>query len=633
MIKTESVPPLGSVSLNVKPQYGLKLEDYSVLENFQPLPVIGNPKIIRVIIYQNPIAATDPLAAVNVSQQGKRLTQKNNRVTTSVKESEMEVPLVDLYEGSLSRNQVETMIIKKLKFLNIHTQNPAAEAYQFWVRNICQRISSDNNGYYCAICGKFLSRYITARLVTHIQKQHTTEFPGYRCPKSGCILPNLLQFQKHQLLKTCQEKTPYVEVTCFDQEICKSSVRKPKPNQKAKVASVKLVSSSILKSLDSHFMSSDQDTRTESSFDELWRDLSSEFKEDQQIPENTRLVSLEETDAMFVKGSNDDHDIGNPSEILSSTSDSFHAEVMEKMICSDEADSQAFNWQEELDRMASLEEVDITAKSKEESKLDKWENRNLMVSMNTNSKASFEERNNQRDEENRKITTSLVEDEAIPVHDLNIPPNKKQKLLIYNADVCQPFNWQTEMDKRIKLKGKMYHCVECGFKTAGHTAMISHLETYHMRDMLGFKCPKCDSMCDTFLTFNEHMKLAHKVKLSLLKKDLEEEKLIEETSLSFINDSIEMLQTAGDEPFDWQEEVKKKFVRDGQDLNCSVCRFSSRWKKNMLIHIDKEHMENLLGYRCPDCDVLFQTFVKFNQHMNINHKMNMNLLQNGSLFV
>jgi len=625
IIKTESVPPPGSVSLNVKPQYGLKLQEYSVIENLLPLPVIGNPKITRVIIYKKPVGATDPLAAV---LQRKRLTPKSNRVTSPVNQSEMEVPHVDLDAGSLSRNQIETMIIGKLRFLNIDTQSPAAEAYQVWVRNICQAIKSGDHGYYCAICEKLANRSnITASFVTHIQKHHS-EFPGYRCPKSGCFLPDLLKFQKHQIMNSCQEKTPYVEVPSFDEDICKSFVRKPKPYQKSKVASVKLVSSNILKSLDSHFMSSDQDTRTESSFDELWKDLSTEFKEDQQIPKSARLVSMEETDAVLVTGTNVDN-IGNPSEILSSTSESVQAEVKDD--CSDEADSQAFNWQEELDRMANLEEMDITANSKEDSKLAKLENKNLPANMSMNTKARFVERNNQRDEENQKITASLGKDEAIPVHDLNTPPNKKQRLLTYNADVCQPFNWQTEMDKRIKKKGKRFQCNECGLKAQGHKAMISHLETYHLRDMLGFKCPKCDSMCDTFLTFNEHMKIKHKVKLSLLKKDVDEEKLNEETSFSFIKDSIEMLQSESDEPFDWQKEVKNMIVKDGEDLNCSVCRFSSQGKKNMLTHIEKEHMENLLGFRCHDCDILFPTFVNFNQHMNINHNVHMNLLKNGSL--
>ena len=149
-------------------------------------------------------------------------------------------------------------------------------------------------------------------------------------------------------------------------------------------------------------------------------------------------------------------------------------------------------------------------------------------------------------------------------------------------------------------------------------------------NMEGFKRTKCNLMCDSFMTFNEHMKIAHKVKLSLQKKDQEDE----ETSFSFINGCIEVLENK--ESFDWQEKVKN-IIAKGKILVCSDCLFESRdslgGQKAMISHIETEHMENLLGYRCPDCDHLFQAFVEFNQHMNISHNIHMNLLQNRSLFM
>ena len=192
------------------------------------------------------------------------------------------------------------------------------------------------------------------------------------------------------------------------------------------------------------------------------------------------------------------------------------------------------------------------------------------------------------------------------------------------------------MKRRIKLKGKKYLCIECGYKTPGHMAVINHLEKHHMKEMLGFKCPKCYLMCDTFLTFNEHMKIAHKEKLTLRTKDLEEEKLLKKNSFSFINDCIELLQEASDKPFDWQRTVKQMLAKGARgDLICSVCRFSARdslkGQKAMISHIETEHMRSLLGYRCPDCGELLQFFVAFNQHMNISHNVHINVLQNGLL--
>jgi uncharacterized C2H2 Zn-finger protein len=153
-----------------------------------------------------------------------------------------------------------------------------------------------------------------------------------------------------------------------------------------------------------------------------------------------------------------------------------------------------------------------------------------------------------------------------------------------------------------------------------------------------FKCPVCDSVCDTFFTFNEHMKIAHKVKLSLMKKNLEEEKLVEKNAFSFINSAIEVTQTSGGKgTFNWHEEVKRMTERVHKDLYCSLCSFSSSdslgGQKSMLTHIEIFHMEKVLGFRCPNCEVLYQTFVIFNQHMNISHTVHMNLLQNGSLFL
>ena len=126
------------------------------------------------------------------------------------------------------------------------------------------------------------------------------------------------------------------------------------------------------------------------------------------------------------------------------------------------------------------------------------------------------------------------------------------------------------------------------------------------------------------------MKIAHKVKMSLQKKDLEEEKLVEKNAFSFIDASIEVIQTSGKRTFNWQEEVKRITRRVHKYLYCSLCSFSSSdslgGQKSLLTHIETEHMGNLLGFRCPNCDILYKTFV-------ISHRVHMNLLQNGSLFL
>ena len=281
-----------------------------------------------------------------------------------------------------------------------------------------------------------------------------------------------------------------------------------------------------------------------STLDKLQRDPSNRIDEDQNsFPDKCKALSLQENNSIpemqKITDLEENPDI--PGVSLEDETKSKHHP--------DPAVSQPFNLQEELDKMASLDEI---------SKIGK------IIEMNI--PANFKERNN---------IVNLEESDLTPVEELNGQSNKKNRLMTSNTEESQPFDWQEEMNKRVKLKGKTYHCVECGFKARGNGAILNHLEIYHMKNIMGFKCPDCDSVCDTFLTFNEHMKIAHKVKMSLQKKDLEEEKLVEKNAFSFIDASIEVIQTSGKGTFNWQEEVKRITRRVHKYLYCSLCSFSS----------------------------------------------------------
>jgi len=357
-----------------------------------------------------------------------------------------------------------------------------------------------------------------------------------------------------------------------------------------------------------------------STLDKLQRDPPHRIDKDQNsFPENSKALSLQENsyipELQKIAGLEENPDTPAVSVDDSETRSKLHP---------DSSASQPFNLQEELDKMASLDEINQIAKMENE--------------MNIPDKLK-----------ERKNIVNCEDIGPTPVEDLNMQTNKTARLPSSDTNENQPFDWQAEMNTRVKLKGKTYGCVECGFKARGNGTMINHLEIYHMKNITGFKCPDCDSVCDTFLTFNEHMKIAHKVKLSLLQKDIEEKKeekkLVEKNALSFINASIEVLQTSRRRSFNWEEEVKRMTRRVSKDsrlvgisgLYCALCDFSSSdslgGQKSLLTHIETNHMENLLGFRCSKCDVLYQTFVIFNQHMNISHRVHLNLLQNGSLFL
>ena len=287
----------------------------------------------------------------------------------------------------------------------------------------------------------------------------------------------------------------YMEVPQLDMEVHESPVKEHKPRHPT---NTKEVFTNIIKSVDSPMMSSTSA--------ELWTDQSTKRNEDQKsITENSKTISLEENNSIPEHQSNDHDGTEAPSEILSSILNQFDEQKeIQKTTGSKESldkDDETldvpppFNWQEELDKMASMDEIKQIAMAEKE----------------MNSTADIEEINFLESSEGRNSLATLEESEAIPVDDLIVPANKKQKFVTSNSEGEQPFKWQEEMSERIKLKGKTYRCVECGFKSQGHMAIIKHLEIHHMKNIKGFKCPDCYLVCDTFLIFNEHMKIVHKV--------------------------------------------------------------------------------------------------------------------------
>jgi len=193
----------------------------------------------------------------------------------------------------------------------------------------------------------------------------------------------------------------------------------------------------------------------------------------------------------------------------------------------DSESNEPFDWLDELNKVATEEEVNQIARKEEmngkSEKVDDVESSS--IGNDHTSRTEFEEFNWKEELDKFATITEInkiieKEKEETKMFE-NIDDNrssKKQKLDITSQELSKPFNWDDEMTKRVTRKGKTYRCVGCGFKTPGHTSVVKHLETHHMKEIKVFKCPNCESMCDSFLTFNEHMKIAHGVKLSLLNK-------------------------------------------------------------------------------------------------------------------
>ena len=373
------------------------------------------------------------------------------------------------------------------------------------------------------------------------------------------------------------------EVFGLHMEVHESPHKQPEQFQKYKEMMLNIEESNMMiKSLNFHPAVSEAAAPTENFSDEL---LSDDKLED--TSENRKLVSLEEREP-------------------------YESEVVVP-----------FNWQEELDKIAPVEEMRKSVVKEKKKALHTLCTDKARKSVQAQAEKTYQ---------NNRLETKRPQ----PVEQSIEPANKKAKLATGDKDSREPFNWHEEMNKRVTARGKSYRCVECGSRGHGHTAVIKHLETFHMKNIKEFKCSNCENICDSFLNFNEHMKIVHKIKLSLLKKNVEEDKSNENNSFSVINESIE-LQNVGERPFHWREEVKRRALKEGKMLICSVCWFTSKdslkGQKALLTHIETEHMENLLGFRCQQCGELHKTFVSFNQHLNIVHNIHLNLLLNGSLFM
>ena len=642
--------PRSTTGLSDKLQFGIKMEKFEIVEAGLNLPVLGHPKIIKVNIFKDVREQDEtiiasylknmaPVHMVSQNSGGKvpqywiksifdslkqlgdgyscnicgvtylgavlkaeavshvqdhlafpgykcprsgcmkgnlldfqeHLQQGNCRSTTMKK-------VVEGTERKMST--IDAFVKSLLKNLHINTQT----AFQFWVTSICQGIKS-RNGIFCGFCGEFLGQSLAVSVISHIQ-DHLPEFPGYSCPRSGCIVKNILSLQKHLSKPICDKvlnKNLNLE-TRFENRKVRTFLN---GTQKTRRKSVKQMSTKILSSLNKHLIATD-DTFPEA----LLRSSTDDLKRATNMDENDPLsISVEEKTRTELESE----------------------------------DSTLFNWQEELDRMENMENDLDSMGSLDELDSREMRERGVEEMGNKIDNPGHLKRKRPLDADISSVDCSPDKPNKVTVP--NSPCHKKQKLIS-----CDPDNWVNEVRSRIPLKGKSFICIECGFKAnENHPKIaITHVEKFHMNMEEGFKCTKCDLVCDLFMTFNEHMKIAHKVKLSLQKKDEEDE----ETSFSFVNGCIELLED--DESFDWQEKVQNIFAKN-KDIICSVCMFKARdslgGQKAMVSHIEAAHMENLLGYRCPDCDNLFHAFVEFNQHMNITHNTHMNLLQNRSLFM
>ena len=195
----------------------------------------------------------------------------------------------------------------------------------------------------------------------------------------------------------------------------------------------------------------------------------------------------------------------------------------------------------------------------------------------------------------------------------------------------QIFNWHREMTKSVAITKNKIQCLKCKFYSSSSNSVVSHLESFHFKDLKDLKCPHCDVVCYSLINYNNHVRMKHRVKLtlSLNKKNLTD--IDESSSMAIINESI--VHKADKRPgvFLWQNEVMKRIKVSGQMYHCSECDFQSKSQSQggggeILNHIELQHMA-IRGYKCGECSTVLLNFISFFQHLNKSHKISLKLLQ------
>lgn len=196
----------------------------------------------------------------------------------------------------------------------------------------------------------------------------------------------------------------------------------------------------------------------------------------------------------------------------------------------------------------------------------------------------------------------------------------------------QPFNWHREMTKSVAISKNKIKCLQCSAVLCSSNSAVSHLESFHFKELKDLKCPHCEIICDNLINYNNHVRMKHRVKLtlSLNKKNLTA--IDESSSMALINESlVHKNGTTRPDGFLWQNEVMKRIKVSRQIYHCSDCDFKSKPLSaggggDILNHIESLHM-GITGYRCPECSTVSNSFITFFQHLNKSHKIRLKLLQ------
>ena len=95
-----------------------------------------------------------------------------------------------------------------------------------------------------------------------------------------------------------------------------------------------------------------------------------------------------------------------------------------------------------------------------------------------------------------------------------------EQSVVYNNDRTTGSTWELEVKRRITQQGDGYGCSECSFLSSpvgqgGKNEILGHVEKCHL-NIAGYHCPQCRTTSDCVTLFSHHLALNHNLHLHLL---------------------------------------------------------------------------------------------------------------------
>ncbi|XP_078577490.1 uncharacterized protein LOC144862667 [Branchiostoma floridae x Branchiostoma japonicum] len=169
-------------------------------------------------------------------------------------------------------------------------------------------------------------------------------------------------------------------------------------------------------------------------------------------------------------------------------------------------------------------------------------------------------------------------------------------------------------------------CIWCNFATHSKTALQYHMKTHegehwrqHVQPVASFRCDRCDFKAKSQQRLEVHLQRHHaegSAKCSLCSFSAGTHRGL----------NIHMRRRHSQSDPDDLEREKNDDITDHLEkhgkiglLQCPVCDYLTKWKKNLSKHLAEVHRTHNLVCKCPDCALTFRTVSLLRLHVRRKH--------------